>query len=102
MSRAGSPPTVDLAPGGVFHASLLTEGPVSSYPCARRAALAPCSGVTFSPLPAKVLMAGGLFSVALSSVLQLPPTAVVADELFLTSALSRGTMPLEFGLSSRH
>lgn len=70
MSRAGSPPTVDLAPGGVFPASLLAEGPVSSY-------------LAFSPLPfagrfARHTSVGHppvvwrMFSVALSSVSHSP------------------------------
>jgi len=50
-----------LAPGGVYLASVITGGPVSSY-------------LTFSPLPTKK-MVSGIFSVALSPDYAGPPLA---------------------------
>ena len=56
-----------LAPGGVCQASIITDGPVSSY-------------LAFSTLPIKIMM-GGVFSVVLSPDHSGPP---------LTATLSYG------------
>ena len=71
-AKAGpqTPFLLGLAPGGVYHAEIVTNFAVGSYP-------------TLSPLPVQT---GGLLSVALS--LGLPQAGVTRRHCFMESGLS--------------